>query len=177
MGDLIGRLIDWIKELWPFRIVSQWEQAAYYVFGRYKKTVGPGVYPLVPFFMEIRSVSMVPDLVHTDRQDVTLKDGTLLMFMASARVCCVDVNLSENTVVDAEGQARALLASVLADKLADVDPARLKPEGRRRLLSDLQRWVNEETKTFGIETRDVWFTSFVQNPKAFRLITDGSVFH
>jgi hypothetical protein len=62
---------------------------------------------------------------------------------------------------------------VLAEKIADVAAERLEPQGRRRLIGDLTRWVNEETIVYGVEVTLVRFTTFVLNPKTFRLLQES----
>lgn len=175
MGDFLRVILDSIQFLWPFRIIKAWESGNYYVFGRYWRTLGPGCYPVVPWFTDVHEVPVVPAIVETARQDITLKDGTVLSFSASAWACVVDVNLAVNTVDDYHQTTQELIRAVLADKLAEVAAERLRPEGRGRLLSDLRRWVDEEARQFGIEISKLRFTSFVTNARTFRLLQDSGV--
>ena len=172
MGDFLRILLDSIQFLWPFRIVKQWERAGFYVFGRWWREIGPGLYPMIPWFTEILEVSIVEGIVGTGRQDITLSDGTMLSFAATATVRVVDAKAALNSVDAFEETMQELLGSVLADKLAEVDVARLTYEKRGRLFSDLRRWVADEALPYGIEVRKVRFTSFITNAKAHRLIVD-----
>jgi regulator of protease activity HflC (stomatin/prohibitin superfamily) len=172
MGDFLRLLLDGIQFLWPLRIVRQWERGGFYVWGRFWKVVGPGIYPIVPWFMEVKEISVVPAIVSTPRLDITLKDGVLASFRAAATVEVVDYNLAVNTVDSFTETIQELLSAVLADRLADVDPERLRPAGRNRLLSDLTRWVNEESERFGIRTSKVRFTTFVLGVRSLRLLQE-----
>lgn len=162
--------IDIIQFFWPFRIVHSWEVAGWYVLGKYKGRTGPGLKMLVPWFIEVREVSMARAIVKTPRNDITLKDGSVLHYSASATCRVVDYDLAVNSVDEYQETTQERLEAVLGDKLAEVERSRLEPNGRKRLLSDLQRWVNERTMEFGIETSEVSFTTFVLNPRTFRVL-------
>jgi regulator of protease activity HflC (stomatin/prohibitin superfamily) len=172
MGDFLRIVLDSIQFLWPFRLVRQWERGGFYVCGRWWREVGPGVYPVIPWFMTVTETSVVEAIVGTGRQDITLSDGSMLSFAATATVQVVDVNRALNSVDSYTETTQELLASVLADKLAEVDAARLAPERRGRLFADLRRWVAAEAIAYGVEVRTVRFTSFIVNAKAHRLIVD-----
>lgn len=170
MGEFIQLIAGWIETLWPFRIVRQYEQAAYYIGGRFQHLRGPGLYLVIPWFMDHHEASVVPEMIDTGRQDITLRDKTLLSFSASAWVRVVDLDKAINTVDEYARMVNELVRSVLADKLASVEPTRLLPESRLRLQGDLARWANEEAQEFGMEVSKVRFTSFVVNPRTYRML-------
>lgn len=174
MGDFLRIVLDSIQFLWPFRLVKQWERGGYYVCGRWWRDIGPGVYPVVPWFTEVYEVGVAEAIVGTGRQDITLSDGTTCSFSAAATVRVIDVNLALNSVDTYTETMQELLAAVLADRLADVDAARLAPEKRKRLFADLERWVAAEALPYGLEVKRVRFTSFLTNVKAHRLLIDQS---
>lgn len=172
-GDFFRLIQQWIEFLWPFAMVREWETGGYYVCGRFWKTVGPGVYPVVPWFTDIVQFSKATAIVGTPRLDITLKDGTLLSFAASATVRMVDFNLAVNTVEDFRETTQELIAAALAEKLAEADPGRLDPESRGRLFAALRGAVQREAAEFGIEVSKLRFTTFVVNPRTYRLLTGG----
>jgi hypothetical protein len=172
MSEFLRVLLEFIQFLWPMRRVEQWEKAGYYVFGRWVRPVGPGIWPIVPWFCDVRAVSVAEAIVGTGRLDITLSDKTLLSFTATATVRVVDVYAALNLVDQHTETMQELLASVLAERLASVDSARLEPEGRGRLYADLRRWVAEEASEYGIEVTKVRFTSFIMNTRSHRLIID-----
>lgn len=172
MGELVRLLIDVCQFLWPFRRVSEWERGGWLVCGRWKNEVGPGVYFVIPWFIDIHEVSIAEAICGTARQDITLQDGSTLSFSATATCRVVDVKQAVCSVDDYRTTTQELLASVLADKLAEVDAARLAPDKRGRLFADLKRWVAEEAKGYGVEVSKVRFTSFLVSTKTHRLIID-----
>lgn len=174
MTGFLEVLSQWVGELWPFRRVKLYERALYTVCGRWQWEVGPGVYAVVPWFCEVDAEPISKGIVGTPRIDITLKDGRLLSCTASATVRISDLRRAVNNVDAFMESAQELLQAVVADKLSDVEATRLEPEGRRRLVGDLRRWVNEEAAEFGIEFEKLRFTTFILNPKPFRLLSDNA---
>ena len=177
MGEFFGNLFSRLEDLWPFRIVKQWERAGYYVFGRFWKEVGPGVYCIVPWFTDVHNVTVVPAILQTPRTDITLSDGTPVSFSASAWVQVTDVNLAVNTVDSFHQTTVELITAVCAERLAQIDRERLAPEKRTRFLSDLKRWCNDEANTYGVEIQKLRFASFVMSIKTIRLLGGGESIH
>jgi regulator of protease activity HflC (stomatin/prohibitin superfamily) len=172
MGDFLAKVIDILEFLWPLDRVDQWEEAGYYRFGRFVKVRGPGVYFRFWWFERHITFSVVPTIVSTPRLDITLRDGTQLSLTASATCRVVDLAQALNTIDQFQETTQEAIAAVLADKIASVDASRLLPEGRGRLLSDLTKWVNEETIEFGVESKKVRFTTFVLKPRMWRMLND-----
>lgn len=174
MSDFFRLIGEWLQFLWPLRKVNQWERGLLYRNGRYRRELTPGVYPVLPWFHEIRAESVVPGIVQTPRIDITAQDGTMVTLQASATVRVIDLAKAVNTVDAYMETAQELITAVLAEKLAEVDAARLQPDKRARLMTDLRRWVSTEALEFGIEVSKLRFTTFVVNPRPFRLLGDNA---
>lgn len=172
MGDFLTTLGQWVKDLWPFRTVAPWERAGLIVFGKWRRELGPGTYPVVPWFMDVHNVSIAKAIIGTGRQDITLMNGEQLSFSATATARVIDVKRAVTTVDDYEETSIELLGSVLADKLSDVESERIEPASRRRLLSDLTRWANAEANEYGLELSKVRFTNFTRKAPVVRLLMD-----
>lgn len=175
MGDFVKLLLDSIGYLWPIRLCHQWERGGYYVVGRWWREVGPGWYPVIPFFMDVKTTSIAKAIVGTGRQDITLLDGSMLSFQASVWAQVEDVYPAMNEVDDPHTEVQKLLESYLADELAEADVDRLKGSSarkRRTLLRNLEAGLQEEAVKFGVKTWDLRFTSFVLNVRTHRLLID-----
>lgn len=172
-GEIFAFVRDTIQFIWPFRIVHQWERGGYYVCGKWWRDVGPGLKVVVPWFCDVKEITLAPHPVSCSRGDITLSDNSILSFDATATMRVRDPYKALNEIEDFSHSTMMLLGAVLAEKLAEVDAVRLAPEKRKRLFSDLSRWVNDETMKFGVEVSDVRFTSFVLNLRTYRLLTDG----
>lgn len=172
MADFLRVLAEWAQYLWPLHIVSQWERAGLYVFGRFVTVVGPGLWPKIPWFMMYIDVSTVPSIGNTVRLDITTKDNRALSFSAAITYRVVDVAKALNDVDSYEETTQELAASILAAQLAEVEPERLLPERRARLTTSALGWVQAEAAVYGVEIEKVRFTTFVLGAKTFRLLTD-----
>jgi regulator of protease activity HflC (stomatin/prohibitin superfamily) len=174
LSDLVKGLMDFLGALWPWQIVQEWERGAYYVCGRYKGEVGPGAHLVLPWFMTLLTVPIQPAIVGTPRCDITLADGRSLSFQATAKVRVVDINRALNGVDQYQESTQELLQSVLAEKLAEIDPERLEASRRGRLIASLVGWVSAEAAEFGVEIEAVRFTTFVVQPRTYRLLSDDA---
>lgn len=172
METLFAQIVEFIKMCWPLRTVGPWERGGLIVCGKWKREVGPGVYWVFPYFMDVHEISVAEAICGTPRLDITLKDRSTLSFSASATVQVTDVTKAVCVVDDYKETIRELLAAVLADKLADVDADRLLPDKRGRLLADLRKWTQAEAEPYGIEVKAIRFTSLLQSVKSHRLIID-----
>lgn len=175
MADLLQVIVNIVQFLWPFREVEQWERGVYYVFGHYWITVGPGRWPVIPYFMDVRAVSIVPAIVTTPMLTITLTDGRTLTFSAAATVEVADAADALNLIDDYTETTQELLGARIAEKLAEVDAGRLDTGSRKRLLTDLTRWIDDETRQYGVRVTALRFTNFAVNLRTYRLLTDSAV--
>lgn len=173
MADFLRVLAEWVQYIWPLHIVSQWERAGVYVFGRFAGTVGPGLWPKVPWFMTYHDVSMVPGIGSTARLDITTRDGRWLSFSAAVTFRVIDVDKALNSVDSYEETLQEEVAASLASNLAEIEPERLAPERRKRLVATALGWIQADAAQFGVQVEKVRFTTFVINPKTFRLLSDS----
>jgi regulator of protease activity HflC (stomatin/prohibitin superfamily) len=172
LSDFLRLLLDVIEFIWPLKRIEQYESGVYFKFGRKWKEVGPGIHWRLPWFIEVHNVSMAWSIVETGRKDITTKDGRTLSFAASTMHRVVDAAKSVINIHDYENGMHTILGSVLAEKLASVDPERFGPDKRARLNTDLKNWVMEEAAEIGVEIKWVRFTSFVINPRTYRLLSE-----
>lgn len=175
IAELLAIIVQIVTLLWPIKIIKEWEAGGRLVCGHWVSEKGPGWYWNIPFFMDIHEVSMAEAICGTSRQDITLSDNSTLSFSATCTARVIDIKLAVCSVDDYRTTTQELLASVLADKLAEVDAARLAPDKRGRLFADLKRWVADEAKGYGVEVSKVRFTSFLINARCHRLIVDQAV--
>lgn len=173
MTDLLRLIGEWLQYIWPLRRVQKFERALYTICGRWQWEVGPGTWLVLPWFCEVEPVAMSKGIIGTPWVDITLQDGRLLSCKASAVVRVANLPWAVNRVDAFMESSQELLHAVVADRLADVKAERLEPEGRRRLVGDLKRWVNEEAVEFGIEFDKLRFTAFVLAPKPYRFMGDS----
>lgn len=175
-NELLSLVFQSIEFLWPLHIVSPWERSVRSIVGRWTEELGPGIYLKIPWFIDFHDVTIVADPITTGRRDVTLKDGRVLVFEATAMAYVTDASKAVLAVHDHDRGTHAILAGVFAEKLSNVDPDRLLPEGRGRLNGSLKVWVDAELAEIGVATKWVRFTTFVLHPKTIRLLGENTAF-
>ncbi len=174
--NFLETLLDFLARFWPFDIVDEWEEGVFYFCGRaWRKKYPPGVYGFIPWFTRIETVSVVPTVISTPLLNITLMDGKTLCYSATAIVQVIDPWLALNAIDDYQESVGELVASRVSSKLASVDAERLDLERRGRLLPDLIRWLNQDTEQYGVTVRDLRFTNFAINQRAYRLLTDTAL--
>ena len=172
MADFLRTLLNFIEFLWPLRRVEEWERGGYYVVGRWRAEVGPGAHFVVPWFCEVKTVSTAEAIIGTGRLDVTLADGALLSFAASATVRVSDAYKALNAVDEYRETATELLSSVVADLFSEEKVASFEAGLRRGLQTKVSNRLNGEGEGYGLTFGRVRLTSCVVAPRAHRLLID-----
>ena len=177
IADLLRVLIDIFAFIWPFRLVWQWEMGAYYIFGRYWRDVRPGIYPVIPWFIEVKTEGVVSQTFVTPLQTITTKDGGTLTFSASLKLRVVSLGKAYNNVLQWGETAMEDASAALAEKLSEVEMSRLQPEQRKRLLAACLRLLDSELSDYGLAIERFRFNNFVRNMKVYRLFNDQAYRH
>jgi regulator of protease activity HflC (stomatin/prohibitin superfamily) len=170
-------IIDTLQLLWPLSIVKEWENGALYRFGRFVRLLGPGVYATWPWFEEIQTRGVVKGIVRGSRQDITLKDGSVVTFELAARVRVRDLGLALNAIDQYEESLQEVMETIGADTMREMDPSRARPERLGRLLGSVKGRMQTEADEFGLEIDSVSFRSFVHNARVFRLLGEQTTFN
>lgn len=177
MAETLKLVLDLLRVLVPFRLVMQWEMGCYFVCGKCRGVVGPGLKVIVPYLCDVRCVSVVPEIYTTPLQTVTLRDGSPLTYSASVTVCVRDPDAAYNRLGHYSETVVEMAAAMLSEGLADADPERFDPaRGKRdRLLSELRDDINAAAGVYGIEVTALRLNNFVRGAKTVRLLLDRAV--
>lgn len=175
MTDFLRLLVDCAAYLWPFRLVHQWERGCYYVCGRYWKSVGPGVYPVLPFFTDVKELSVVYQEIDLPLQSIAVQSGGVLTFSANVGITIADAGLAFNAIDDYRNTVRKCCAGHLAEALVGVEARRLDVAERGRLTAALKKTLNGELRQYGIVVEGVRFTDIVPGARVYRLFNDQTM--
>jgi regulator of protease activity HflC (stomatin/prohibitin superfamily) len=172
--DLLRLILDTLQAISPVRPVFAWERGVYLVCGRYWRTVGPGLWPVVPVLVEIRKLVTVPEIYPLPLQSVTLRDRSTLTYSASITVIVTDPHLAYCSVGHWSETVSELAAGVLSEGFADADPERFDPaRGKRdRLLAELRKQINEACCDYGLSVTALRLNNFVKGVRTLRLLVD-----
>lgn len=171
-AELVNLLISVCQFIWPFRMVEQWERGVKTSFGRITDTqVSPGVYFVIPWFMDVKEIPGSWDYVESGRMDLTLKDGRTLSCEATAKMRVVDFGKAWADFHDYETDRHRMLRAVVSELLQEADPERFEPARRGRLLGgSLLKAVQDGAAPIGCEVESVQMTTFVVGHRTFRLL-------
>jgi len=158
MGAFIGAfgvilVLLFVVAATGFKLVKQYELGLVERFGRYEKTVGPGLRWVVPFIKNLRRVDMREQVVDVPPQEVITKDNVVVTVDAVVYYQATDpVKLKYNVanfIVAATKLAQTNLRNVVGDM--DLDDALTS---RDTINAQLREILDEAT--------DVWGTRVVR---------------
>lgn len=174
LTELLNTLAQFAEFLWPFRVVHQWKLGIFIFCGRATRIgLKPGIYPVVPWFMDVDQVTVAWDYVESGRLDISLKDGRSLSCEVIAKMRVADVGKAWIDFHDYQKDRRLMLRAAVAETLTEADPERFEPERRGRLLGgSLLKAVQSGGAPIGLEIESVQVTTFILQPKVVRLLTD-----
>ncbi len=135
------------------KVVQQYELALVERFGRYRKTINPGLNFIIPFIDKVKKVDMRERVADVPPQEVITKDNVVVTVDAVVYYQATDpVKLAYNVanfILAATKLAQTNLRNVVGD--LDLDEA----------LTSRER-INTELRTILDEATDVWGTRVVR---------------
>jgi regulator of protease activity HflC (stomatin/prohibitin superfamily) len=172
VGDLLRLVMDLLTAASPFRLVHTWEVGLLYLCGRYQATTRPGLKLILPYFMDVKCVSVVPRNEKTPLNTVTLRDNRTLTYQAALFFQVDDAALAYNGVENWSETVVEIADGLLSELLAETDPERFEPERKKRenLRRKLCDEINAECLRFGVRLLDLWFTQFAIGVRTIRLL-------
>ncbi|MEN8238305.1 MAG: SPFH domain-containing protein [Actinomycetota bacterium] len=148
---LIGVLVVYVAL--AVKIIQQYQQGLVERFGRYRKTLDPGLHLIVPFIEKIRKVDMREQVVDVQPQEVITRDNVVVTVDAVVYYQATDpvklVYNVANFIVAATKLAQTNLRNVIGDM--DLDDALTSRET-----------INTELREILDEATDVWGTRVVR---------------
>lgn len=175
MGEIFTRLLDFIRDLWPFRVVEPWEQGFYTTLSKPGRNVGPGIWPVVPYFQDVRSLSIAEERVTSPMLNVVWC-GKRLAFSTSARVKVFDARKAMIDVGSYQETTAEEIAAHMAEALFEAPAERFETiKKRRNWLAETTRTLNERTRLYGVEVLEVQFTNWIEDIRTYRLLNDSSL--
>ena len=163
---LIEFLLNFWNDLMPITYVNEWEQAVYLRFGKYRKTIGPGVTFKIPFVDKLWSTPVITQTVHLQPQTLTTLDEHGIVLKSIVRYHISDTK-------------KYLLHLMHAsDVLVDTTQGIIRDRVERTNWYDLEnvndvltQEVSEAVKMWGIEIERVTLTD-LGIISTYRIMTD-----
>jgi len=166
---LIDFLIQFSKDMFPFVIIEQWNEAVHLRFGKYIAVRKPGIHFKLPFMDSIIETAVITQSVNLPAQTLTTLDEQGIVLKAIIRYQITDVKKYLLSVMHAN------------DVLIDTT------QGMIRDIVEITNWedlvnvnetitteVKEYVKKWGIEVESITITDLAI-VKTFRILGDNNV--
>lgn len=165
---LITLIQQFIHELWPIFIIDQWEEAVILRFGKFYRTVKPGVYLKVPFFDSVWKHTIITQSIDIPPQSVTTADNKNVIVKGIIRFNITDIKSFLTTITKPEdvltdttgGMIRDIIEDTAWIDVVDID---------KRLTTEVGKFV----KKWGIKVEKVTLTD-LQIANSIRIIQDAT---
>lgn len=169
---MFDKLIDFIIQLGkdglPFVIVEQWGAAVQLRFGKYYRTLAPGIHFKIPFFDRIAETSVITQSVSLPAQTLTTQDEQTIVLKAIVRYRISDVKKYLTEVEHANMVLVDTTQGIIRDvvEVTDwVDLVDVNTIFTRKAKSFMKRW--------GIDIEKVTITD-LGIVKTYRILGDGT---
>jgi len=180
MAELVKLAMDLVALLWPFRRVYPWERGIYFAFPPFARgrcwEVGPGLKVLFPWFTDLRTVCVKPEVYTTPLMLVALRDGRTLNFSAAVTIEVRDAVRAYTELGHWVESVVEIAASVIAEGLIRLDADRLDPAHKKldRAIEELRTDVNKALDPYGLYALRLRLSNLVPGGpvRTIRLLTD-----
>lgn len=165
---LIDIVVQWISDILPIVIIPSYEEGVHLSFGKFKRTLSPGLHFKIPFFDEIlhqhvvvTTISLPAQSLYTlDKQNFVVK-GVIKYKIADVKVFLMEVYDAQDAISDMTMSIiKNIVISLPAEKCID-------PE----LDTLLTKKARVEAKKWGVDIQQVTLTD-VAPIRSYRLIND-----
>lgn len=166
----IEAILDFLRKWWPLEKVMHYERGMLYMNGQlreretwwcYGGQLTPRIYLVVPWFMEVHTVPVMPDILKLWNLNITTADDKSLRTRANVRYEIFDAVKAYNAVQDYKDnladECRTNISKVMRKRnflelLADQD--KIEKEARSE--------INAVVKEWGIKILRVGITDFTR---------------
>jgi len=165
---LIALIQQFINELIPVFIIDEWEEAIILRFGKFYKSVKPGIYFKIPFFDSVWKHIVITQSIDIPPQSVTTADGENVVVKGIVRFSIIDIKTFLTTITQPQdvltdttgGMIREIIEDTRWINVIDID---------KRLTSEVGKFV----KKWGIKVEKVTLTD-LQIANSIRVIQDST---
>jgi regulator of protease activity HflC (stomatin/prohibitin superfamily) len=98
---LIDFIIEFIDQILPVIVIKEYDEGAFFRFGKYKKIIGPGLHFKIPFIDSVDTHTVVTTTMTLPAQSVVTKDGVSVVIKAQIKYEIEDLSVFAVKVYDA----------------------------------------------------------------------------
>lgn len=164
LDKLIEQLIKFSKDILPYFIIEQWNEAVVLRFGKFHKVAKPGFHFKIPFFDSVWETEIITQSLDMNPQSITTADGKNIVVKAIIRFSVIDTKTyitsimkPHDVLVDTtQGMIREIIEETRWYELVGVD-------------TELTSKVGKFMRRWGIKVEKVTLTDLAEIP-SYRVI-------
>ncbi len=139
---------------WATTLVRQYQKGLLETFGKYSRTLAPGLHFIFPFVQRVRKIDMRERTLDVPRQDVITKDNASVTVDAIVYYKPTDARKVEYEVEDFEQAAVRLAQTNLRSEIGEMDLDE-SLSSRETVNSKLLNTLDKETDKWGVRVTKV----------------------
>ncbi len=163
--EIIGRQIT--KTL-PYSKIFPNEGGVFLRFGKYRRTLEPGLYWKIPLIDDIKKLDITPQVINLPNQSITTKDKVTLAVSGAIEYSIRDAKRALLEVQDFDKSLQNLSMGIIANY------AHEKTYEECLNIKELEdvviRGIRERANSWGLNIRKFWVTDLAEH-KVYRLMT------
>lgn len=169
---LIDFLLNFIEDLIPFTIITEYNRGVLFRFGKFKKVLEPGIVWKIPFFDKYDVRTVITTTLSIPEQSLMTKDAKHLVVKAMVKYNISDI------------KANVLKINDPVDAISDTTQSVIKEQISERTLEEcfdneldniITKKVRVQVRHWGVEIEKVTLTD-IANMKSLRIFTGSSPF-
>jgi regulator of protease activity HflC (stomatin/prohibitin superfamily) len=168
---LIDIIIGFLDGLKAWAVVNAYQEGVVLRFGRYHRTLNPGIHWVIPLAETVEEVVMVPTTITLPAQTITTKDGKVVVAKAMVKCRVADSRVYTVEVYDAKDALSDTTCGIIFDTVHGMDMAAIN---EMSLSSTVTVAAKKEARKWGMSVLAVTFTDFGE-VTTVRLINEGSL--
>jgi regulator of protease activity HflC (stomatin/prohibitin superfamily) len=164
LDKFIEQIIKFGKDLLPYFIIEEWNEAVVLRFGKFLKVAKPGVHFKIPFFDSVWETEIITQSLDMNQQSIKTADGKNIVVKAIIRFSIIDTKTyitsimkPHDVLVDTtQGMIREIIEETRWYELVGVD-------------AELTSKVGKFMRRWGIKVEKVTLTDLAEIP-SYRVI-------
>jgi len=136
------------------KIVTEYERLIVFRFGRYKRTIGPGIVYILPLLERAERVDLRIKTADIAKQDIITRDNIPLTVDTSVFYRVVNPQFAKTKIVNFMKAIYNYVQGALRDVIGSMELDEILTQ-RERISQEIRKVVDEETREWGIEISQI----------------------
>ncbi len=185
LGELLFKILGWIYDFWPLRVINRWESGVRIWLGQTQKLLthengifGTGLHWFIPLAGEIQARESNLEVLETSMQTHTVL-GQTVTFTLGVRFKISDMKRLYEEIHDPDATIMNELISLagtavssMGEEVEDPEEFDLVEEIRANLIDLLEEAMAESLEAWGIEVKEISLISLAEAP-TYRVLADS----